>query len=256
MPDECSTPPACAHHASAAVCIGSEISRALPLMLSAIGDITSIAITEIAAVPRMQERLADAQAAESLLDIVEKERAESNLPFWDAVLFALPYESSFVRNDVSAAALFHQQTARIPNKESLPVGPSLGDTLAARAAQIRTGRLLVVSSLIKLASGAPAHVPMLDFRIPPTPAHKELVCELAHHLNLGGWILESGRSYHFYGATLLDHDQFRNFLGRALLFQPVVDARWIAHQLMEGAAALRVSKGGPFQITPRIVDVV
>lgn len=240
----------------ASVGVGDNITDALASMLSVIGDVKTITVAEISAAPRMQSRLARPRAAEALLDIVDKERASNNLPFWDAVLLALSYESPSVRDDVLTAALFHQRTAETPNRESLPVDPSLSRMLAARAAQIRTGRILVASSLVELTSGTRWHVPMLDFRVPPTPANQIFVCELVRHLGLGGWILESGRSYHFYGATLVDTEQFRAFLGRALLFQPVVDARWVAHQLVEGAAALRISRGGPFQITPRIVHAI
>lgn len=43
------------------------------------------------------------------------------------------------------------------------------------------------------------------------------------------------------------------FLGRALLFTPVVDGRWVAHQMIEGQCALRVSPGNAQQIVPVVV---
>ncbi len=58
----------------------------------------------------------------------------------------------------------------------------------------------------------------------------------------GGFLLQSGESYHFYGKGLLDDRALVRFLGQALLLAPVIDRAWIAHQLIEGASALRISK--------------
>jgi hypothetical protein len=232
------------------------ITEALPTMLATVGDVRSIVLAEISAVPRMQTRLRYPQSASRLLDVVKKVRATSGIPFWDAVLLAIGDEQASVRDDVLSTAQLHQPTAQASTREFLDVESSLREALVDRASRVRTGALLVVSSFVETISGGGAHLPMLDFRVPPTPSNLELVGALVRTLQLKGWILESGRSYHFYGSSLLSYNEFRTFLGRALLFQPVVDARWVAHQVIEGAAALRISRGGQSQITPKIVAAI
>jgi hypothetical protein len=95
---------------------------------------------------------------------------------------------------------------------------------------------------------------MLDFRIRPSIENEQLAIDILHRLKRGGTLLNSGNSYHFYGNRLLRGDQeLVKFLGRASLFSPFVDQRWIAHQLIEGACALRVSPGKSFKSPPKVV---
>jgi hypothetical protein len=55
-----------------------------------------------------------------------------------------------------------------------------------------------------------------------------------------GWILNSGKSYHFIGGSLIDEKSMSRFLSTALLYVPFTDKNWIAHQIFEGASALRL----------------
>ena len=102
--------------------------------------------------------------------------------------------------------------------------------------------ILVVSSDVKLLSRERAHIPMVDFRCPATGKNRELAIRACSLIDqAGGYLLESGHSYHFYGKSLLKPDEFLAFLGRILLLSPIVDRAWIAHQLIEGACGLRIS---------------
>jgi hypothetical protein len=60
-----------------------------------------------------------------------------------------------------------------------------------------------------------------------------------------GFLVETDKSYHFYGTKLLEEKELVEFLGRALLFAPIVDRAWISHQLIELCCALRISSRQP-----------
>ncbi len=53
-------------------------------------------------------------------------------------------------------------------------------------------------------------------------------------------IIESEQSYHLLGASLISDRELTKFFGRAILLGPLVDRNYVAHQLINGNAALRV----------------
>lgn len=54
-------------------------------------------------------------------------------------------------------------------------------------------------------------------------------------------MLETDRSYHFYGAELQTVSEQTAFLARALFYSPIVDRAWIAHQLIDKRSNLRIA---------------
>jgi hypothetical protein len=102
--------------------------------------------------------------------------------------------------------------------------------------------MLVLSSSVRLFGPSQAHIPMIDFRCPATTKNRELAIRACRLLDrAGGYLLESGHSYHFYGKSLLTPNELLALLGRMLLLSPIIDRAWIAHQLIEGACGLRIS---------------
>jgi hypothetical protein len=55
------------------------------------------------------------------------------------------------------------------------------------------------------------------------------------------------------GWDLLPDESLVRFLGKVLLFAPIVDRAWVAHQLIEGACALRISSRAGYGGPPRLV---
>lgn len=87
--------------------------------------------------------------------------------------------------------------------------------------------------------------------------HRKIVEAVAERLFEGGSILlESGESYHAYGARLMSEEQFRRFLGKALLCAPIVDRAYLAHQWTEGRCALRLTAGGGKSNVPKVVSIL
>lgn len=98
------------------------------------------------------------------------------------------------------------------------------------------------------------HIPMMDFRCEPSDRNLQLVVSSMRKLGQNrGVILESGRSYHYYGFELLDDIAWRCIMHRALLLTPFVDPRYIGHRLLAGTARLRVTASRGKPTVPRCV---
>ncbi|MGC2202532.1 MAG: hypothetical protein WA633_20645, partial [Stellaceae bacterium] len=92
------------------------------------------------------------------------------------------------------------------------------------------------------------HIPMLDFRAEaPTKTDTmartlELIAKaLIRNGAPDGVILCSGDSFHYYGLDPLDEIDWREFMLRSLLLEPLIDVRYIAHRLLSGKATLRIT---------------
>lgn len=105
-------------------------------------------------------------------------------------------------------------------------------------------KLVGACSAVKLADGQSAHIPMMDFSCAPSNQNLGLLVRLITDLRQGrGYILMSGRSYHYYGFRLLSEAEWKIFLGKCLLMSGFADDRYVGHQLVDGHCVLRVSSG-------------
>jgi hypothetical protein len=90
------------------------------------------------------------------------------------------------------------------------------------------------------------HIPMIDFVGDVGCAYDDIVKVMKEfHCDRASLYL-SGRSYHFYGFTLLSSEEWVRFMGRILLLnipgiREVVDCRWVGHRLLAGYGSLRWS---------------
>jgi hypothetical protein len=111
----------------------------------------------------------------------------------------------------------------------------------------------VLSSAVRLSDGSIKHLALMDFHIPASPVAQRLVRNVCRHLGRGGWLLESGRSYHYYDESILSVQNMYSFLGRGLMFAPITDRGWIAHQIVDGECCLRTSSHPSKIGTPVVV---
>ena len=115
-------------------------------------------------------------------------------------------------------------------------------------------RVLGMQSNVTLANGTHAHIPMMDFKCTPSPRNLERLTGLLGSLQMGkGFVLETGRSYHYYSTQIVDDLTWRIFLGKCLLMTGNVDERYVGHQLINGFCVLRLSAGRMKKFTPRVV---
>lgn len=210
-------------------------------------------LLQFAVAGRMQRRT-HSSGVLTAVEIAKARRSEANKPFWDALFENLAATPTREAREILRLANYHNVMNAVAQASRFAFnGPSFADALHALE-PIPGDQIVALSSKVDLDSGAPVHIPMLDYRIPVGPDNEFLIRTQLATMASTGWLFESGRSYHFVGDTLLaGTDGLARFLGNALLFAPIVDGRWIAHQLIEGACALRISAGDSGQVVPRLV---
>jgi hypothetical protein len=115
-------------------------------------------------------------------------------------------------------------------------------------------QVVAVCSCCRREDGAERHFPMLDFRVdaPPTKEKQDLAVEVIAKALLrqgapDGVILYSGK------LDPLDEAEWRNFMLRCLLLEPLVDVRYVAHRLLSGRATLRITNSVLKPTAPRVV---
>lgn len=104
-----------------------------------------------------------------------------------------------------------------------------------------------------MTSNGYLHIPMMDLDCPISEENFEKVKEYASALGLGGVVLQSGRSYHYYGFHLLGEKSWvEEFIAPSMLAE-VCDRRYIAHKLKDGFITLRLTAGGIRNVLPKVV---
>lgn len=117
--------------------------------------------------------------------------------------------------------------------------------------------VLAMSSRCMANDGSERFLPMLDFQCQPDAYFlAALQFGLKKIAPGGGALVDSGRSFHFYGFRDMTKSQWREFMYRALLLAPLTDARYVAHRLIDGYAALRITSSPLKPTIPTIAAYV
>jgi hypothetical protein len=212
-----------------------------------IGGIQFARFYQAPALPHLAERLPAPTPAPSGRNAAEMPVRQGS---WHQILGSMT-EQGEAPSTLLAAALFHR-----------PLGDAVAVLDVEKLTPLAVGRLIrtaaaeesVVLSSVVATSPSARHMCMLDFAVPPSTEGLELARETASSLRLNGMLVNSGRSYHFYGDRLLNTSKWRELLLRASLLAPIVDGRWITHQLLQGYAGLRVSPH-PSLGSPPVVEM-
>jgi len=116
--------------------------------------------------------------------------------------------------------------------------------------------VLAASSQVKLKDGSLAHLPMVDFKCAPTQPNIELAKEAFAKIGqTDGVLLNSGNSFHYYGQTLMNEKEWRDFLGHCLLLSDFIDTRYVGHALINNECRLRLSTAPLNPFIPTVVQV-
>jgi len=179
--------------------------------------------------------------------------SESGLPLWDTVMLLLS-RADQIYDTILNQAMVHRGI-------STTQFSVMSDAFAPKIRELSESKppeqMLAMCSKVQLKKGTTEHIPMMDFRCPVSPHSLQLVSTIAKLFDVGkGFIVETDRSYHFYGSELLTEQEWLKFLGRALQFSPIVDRAWIAHQLIDLCCNLRIAPRRPDGKELRVVAVV
>ena len=210
--------------------------------------------------PGLEERFAQS-ADSSFHEIAEKARdfkktAFDDIPYWESILIAASINKEkfgfFIQE-----AIHHDSAREFSNRFEIPVSDLTDKLLQDHIARLSNDTVLALCSKCKLRDGSIGHIPMMDFRCLPSPENLDRVKAILKGLGQrNGAIVESGRSYHFYGFELLDQNEWIRFLAQCLLLHPFTDSRYIAHRLIGGTCALRITATKLKPKVPIVLDLM
>ena len=147
-------------------------------------------------------------------------------------------------------------------------GPFSGELVSIRrinhelaALRNRIGGLDVVSVTSRVFDPAGAQVDQLAIMNLHTEgfgsieALTEAISEVTG--GVSGYLLESGRYYHFYGKELMSYREWVNFLTSFLMPCVLVSPRYIGHSLFRGFCSVRLTSADPHKpMVPRLLRVL
>ncbi|MBI2595624.1 hypothetical protein HYW46_02720 [Candidatus Daviesbacteria bacterium] len=128
---------------------------------------------------------------------------------------------------------------------------------------------IALDSRVNLLDGAKGHLLMMDLTLSKglaglqTTEERLRSCIIPHFG--GGFLMETGQSYHFLGNQITNQEGWINFLGRCLVtsevtkdkgFIEVADTRYIGFSLLRGSNGLRLTTRGTKSFIPRVVAIL
>jgi len=157
-----------------------------------------------------------------------------SFPFWDCFNVSL-FNQKINNFDFLEEIFFHNKSSKSISINKNEIHDFLSEIESKN-------EYWTLSSKVKLKNGESAHFFFLDYHIPISDSNEILCAQIANKLQMKGYLLDSGKSYHFYSENLISEEKLIENLARALMFAPIVDRAWIAHQLIERRCCLRISK--------------
>lgn len=182
---------------------------------------------------KLQDRLQAMDDHEcDLISRAQEKKKRESVRFWNALLSV--FIEGRVHNEELLAEVFYHQ----PNRDFTYVDrKDLEEFLATKKAIPQA-----VNSKVLMIDGSSRHIPLLDFKVPSKQGHDRLVADCVRAMGLHGYVLDSGRSYHFIGSNLISESELLDLLAKFVLLDPISDKAWAAHQIIERSASLRVSE--------------
>lgn len=217
----------------------------LERLLEANTQISVLRFFEFSFNNKIQNVLSELTTSESkCIDRIVNTKKESGRSFWETYLEEV-IDTKSIEKRIFASALRH-------NENGIYKHVLARDVLSFVKSCI--DKNVALNSLVILSDGSEMHIPLLDFKIPVASGNVFIVKEALKKLKLTGFILDSGKSFHFVGNKLISKSALIELLARFTLLYPISDKSWAAHQIIEQSASLRITpKNGAL---PSIIDIV
>jgi hypothetical protein len=232
--------------------LGLDAPDAVEVLVARNSSISAVVLLRYQQPPLLQTRMALQSDETAVVERALESRRALHLPFWDAVMTDL----STCNVDPSPffeGALYHQE--QHGNELVLTRQEVLGGRIRSLVTDNADPTVLAISSEVRLEGGTIGHLPLVDFHCAIGARGMSLACSISARLLGSDFVVLQGHSsFHLWGLTPLAPDALVPFLARALLFAPLVDRAYVAHQLIERRCALRISPSGSKSI-PHIVYV-
>jgi hypothetical protein len=231
------------------------VTEMIPELLQHLDPIQSVTFVLYKPAPAFSERLRKISDPHTELHKkADQLNREYGIPFWDALL-SMEMKSGVLPKEYVELAILHDSH---PDERSIELAREevSGEKLSAMIAEAGTKYGIAMSSRVRLRNDEWAHIPMLDFRCEVSERNRDVVkWALAALGQRAGAIVDSGRSFHFYGFNLLKVPEWIRFVSLASLFSPVVDGRYLAHRLADGACRLRITEAPRKVAAPKVLEV-
>lgn len=180
-------------------------------------------------------------------------RQDLRLPFWDACMTTLSTGKFSVPND------FFCEVGRHISHHGKEIVFDREELLDCKVQAYLSGtekHLICVLSEVILKDDQKLNLPLIDFHCSINPGNQIIVSQICKFLFPKGYVvLESDSSYHCYGLLLVSKEVLIQLLAKALLFSPIIDRAYIAHQLLEKRCSLRISGKSEKYSAPKVVEV-
>jgi hypothetical protein len=219
---------------------GVSVHEYLCALLIANPQVECVSIMEYDNPPLLQDRVQARSPASGIVQRALDLRDATMLPFWDAALlkcFGCGAEAA----DLVRAASYHQspqRSRRFVNRSEFSALARCGERGVAFCSEIKI-------------DGESRFLPLIDFHCPDNERNDDLVRSVCEVLELGDVaVFSSGKSYHGYVLRVVSAEELRTILHHLLLFTPIVDRAYIAHQLIEECCALRITPTVSKPMTP------
>jgi len=194
---------------------------------------------------KLQDRLRGIDTLKrDLIAKAQKKKKTEGIRFWNALL-SIFVEEGIYNRELLDEVFYHQ-----PNRDFAYVNrENLEEFLETRKTTPQA-----INSKVLMIDGSSRHIPLLDFKVPSKQGHDNLVADCVRAMGLRGYVLDSGRSYHFIGSDLISESELMDLLAKFVLLDPISDKAWAAHQIIERSASLRVSE--VLEYAPSVVSRV
>jgi len=230
--------------------VGADAPTAYRDLIIAHPDVVAVTACRYKTPPLLQQRITTTALEQEIIAAALSIRSDAKIPFWEAI-FAACLQVGKCSDSLLDAALFHS-------------GP--GDFTRISASDLESDGLKAVvaggqsnvglASRIELAHAAPHHLALMDFHCAVNMENTEIVAAVCRRLMPHGFLLlDSGDSYHACGIALLAAKERSEFLAKSLFFAPIVDAAYVAHQLLQPMSSIRISTGGSRTKCPEVLFV-
>lgn len=206
-------------------------------------EIVELKFVEIHGSSKVQESISSNNINTDHITKAMEIRSKYNFSFWEAVC------ATFINNANYSRWLLKKVYHHNCNKAEISISKEFfGDANKI----LKPENKYAILSKVNCKNERLCHIPFIDFHCESNMDNVKLVEDVITDLNIGpGYILNSGKSFHFIGYKLLKQEDFCSYLGKLLLYSPIIDKSWIAHQLIEQYCALRVTdKNG---VLPHVV---
>jgi len=208
--------------------------------------------------PTLEERLSGSDnptTSHILAAASELRQNNKDLPYWESVLAAASEVEGgtvFIEE-----ALKHDVTYEAFERFDATPQQLLDGWLEEKAKTLPENVVIALCSNCATQDGSFMHLPMMDFRLEPSPSSLLRVATALNQIRLkDGAILESGRSYHYVGFSLFTEGDWLRFLAKNLLLSPLTDSRYIAHRMLEGVGSLRITSCPRKPQVPFVVQIL